>query len=108
MRLRAPVRARVGRWRRAALLATALALLGAGARAGAEDRTFLLVICGIGGEPELSARFTGWCEGMLDAAAGPELAIPRERMQYLSEATSVRADGRSVKSEVAQAIARLA
>ena len=75
--------------------------------AAAEARTVLLVVCGIGGEPEYSERFAGWCEAMLEAAEGP-LAIPREHVQYLSESTSVRADGRSVKSELVQAIARMA
>ena len=70
----------------------------------------LLVISGIGGEPEYSDIFYTWSTDLLTAAE-QRLNIPRDRIIYLAEQPErdpERIDGRSDKREIENAIAALA
>ena len=103
--MRAPAPAR----RFAAALATALGLSGAGpALPATAQQTHLLVVSGLGGEPEYSSRFTGWSLALLDAAAGA--GITRERLRWLAEREGLhpRASGAARVETVAAEIAAMA
>ena len=73
----------------------------------AAPKSFLIVVAGVGGEPEYSERFAAWTETMLEAAQS-RMAIPRNRIVHLAEHYSVGIDGPSTKGELANAIETLA
>lgn len=92
-------------------IAVALALALAGAAAtlpAAGQEAHVLVVSGLGGEPEYSSRFTGWSLAMLDAAA--EAGVPRERVRWLAEREGLhpRASGPARVENVAAEVAALA
>ncbi|MBW3554594.1 MAG: hypothetical protein KY466_13855 [Gemmatimonadetes bacterium] len=103
--MRTPVLVR----RIAAGLTAALALSGGTPAPGAAaQETHILVVSGLGGEPEYSSRFTGWSLAMLDAAAGA--GVPRERVRWLAERERLhpRASGAARVETVAAEVAALA
>ena len=71
--------------------------------------THVLVITGLGGDPEYRERFSEW-GGTLVAALGEKFAIPAENIIYLSEdpATDLRIQGRSTRENVDGAFTTLA
>ena len=71
--------------------------------------THVLVITGLGGDPEFREKFSEW-GGTLVEAAGEKFAIPVENIIYLSEdpATDPRIQGRSTRENVAEAFTTLA
>ena len=71
--------------------------------------THVLVITGLGGDPEFRERFSEW-GGTLVAALGEKFAIPAENIIYLSEdpATDLRIQGRSTRENVDGAFTTLA
>ena len=84
---------------------TLLLILASPARAA--ERSFLIVVSGIGGEPVYSEKFAQWSKTLIDAAE-TRMSIPRERIVYLAETESDGADARSLKSELDAAIKRVA
>ncbi len=88
------------------LLVALLILLAATSAARAQ--TYLVVIGGVGGEPQYARTFAQWCATLI-AAARDRLGIPPERLTYLAEA--VEAPGvtaRSTKGNVQRALRDLA
>ena len=71
--------------------------------------THVLVITGLGGDPEFREKFSEW-GGTLVEAAGEKFAIPVANIIYLSEepATDPRIQGRSTRENVAEAFTTLA
>jgi len=71
--------------------------------------THVLVITGLGGDPEFREKFSEW-GGKLVAAASEKFAIPAENIIYLSEdpATDPRIQGRSTRENVDGAFTSLA
>ena len=74
-----------------------------------QDNTHLLVIVGLGGDPEYSERFMEW-GGSLVAAAGEEFGLPADNIIYLGEdpAADPRIQDRSTRENVDRAFAKLA
>ena len=56
-------------------IAVAFALSGAARRAGAQD-TYLLIVAGLGGEPEYAESFRSWSSA-LHSAAEKRMGVPR-------------------------------
>ena len=73
----------------------------------AADRSFLIVVSGIGGERVYSEKFTNWSKTMINAAE-TRMGIPRERIVYLAETEADGVDAQSLKSELDAAINRVA
>jgi tetratricopeptide (TPR) repeat protein len=71
--------------------------------------THVLVITGLGGDPEFREKFSEW-GGALVEAASEKFAIPVANIIYLSEdpATDPRIKGRSTRENVAEAFTTLA
>ena len=91
-----------------ASVATFLALLlSLTASAQAADRSFLIIVSGIGGEAVYSKTFTKWSNSLITAAEA-SMGMPRERIIYLAESDSDGADGISHKSAIRAAIDDLA
>ena len=70
----------------------------------------LAVIVGLAGQPEHGETFRRWAATLVDHAAGP-LAVPRERIVYLSdqpELETKRATGKSSKEEIEKALTAMA
>lgn len=99
--MRRPLRALLG----ALVLATPPVAFAAGVDAQA---THVLVVSGLGGDPEYTSRFTGWSASLLDAAR--KAGVPGERMRWLAEREGVhaRAQGVARVATVGAEIARLA
>ncbi len=74
-----------------------------------QDNTHLLVIVGLGGDPEYSERFMEW-GGSLVAAAGEEFGLPADNVIYLGEdpAADPRIQDRSTRENVDRAFTKLA
>lgn len=66
----------------AALFAAALGAV-AGAPAAAAQDTHVLVVSGLGGDPDFSSRFTGWSSALLAAAHGA--GVPESNTRWLAE-----------------------
>ncbi len=73
----------------------------------AAQRSFLIVVSGIGGEPVYSEKFAKWSKTMIKAAE-TTMGIPRERIVYLAETETNGGDAKSLKSELDAAINRVA
>ena len=69
----------------------------------AAGRSFLVIASGIGGEPVYSERFNAWSKSMLEAAE-TRMAIPRDRIVYLSEKLSDGVNAQSTKSALQASI----
>jgi hypothetical protein len=90
------------------LLAAGLALgFVAGAPAGAQS-THVLVVSGLGGAPEYTARFGQWGSGMVRAAEAA--GVPRDHVTWLAEdeALNSRVSGVARRDAVSAALAGLA
>ncbi len=74
-----------------------------------QDNTHLLVIVGLGGDPEYSERFMEW-GGSLVAAAGEEFGLPADNVIYLGEdpAADPRIQDRSTRENVDRAFTKVA
>ena len=71
-----------------------IVLLTLAGRAAAQD-THLLIVAGLGGEPQYAESFRAWLSS-LQAAAEKRMGIPRSRITYLSESPEkdpAQADG---------------
>ena len=89
-------------------LATCLALLlSLTPSARADERSFLIVVGGIGGEPAYSEKFAKWSKTMITAAE-MRMGMPREHIVYLAETEVDGANAISRKSAVNAAIDRVA
>ena len=97
-----------GRRLAAALALTLATAAMAPATPAASQGTHVLVVSGLGGEPEYSSRFTGWSLALLDAAM--EAGVPRERIRWLAEREGLhpRASGAARVETVAAEIGALA
>ena len=73
----------------------------------AAGRSFLVIASGIGGEPIYSERFDTWSRSMLEAAE-TRMAIPRDRIVFLSETLSDGVNALSTKSALQASIDGLA
>ena len=82
-------------------------LLAVAPRASGAEKSFLIVVSGIGGEPEYSEKFTEWSRDLVNAARR-RLEMPTEHMVYLAETADKGADGVSRKENVEAAIERIA
>ncbi len=71
--------------------------------------THVLVITGLGGDPEFREKFAEW-GGTLVTAVGEKFTIPAENIIYLSEdpASDLRIQGRSTRENVDRAFTTLA
>ncbi len=90
-------------------IAATLPLLAALGPPLAAQETHLLVVSGLGGEPEYSERFVEWGLAMTEAAR--EAGVPEANVQFLAEdpgAAPGRIDGRSEREAVERAFAGLA
>ena len=93
--------------KRALIAAIAVAVLATSA--GAQD-TYLLIVAGLGGEPQYAESFRAWSSS-LQAAAEKRLGIPRGRITYLTESPEKdpeRVDGRSSREGIEKAFAQTA
>ncbi len=91
------------------LLAAALVWLVTVSAAIAQD-SHLLVVVGLGGDPENSARFHGWAAALVDAARTRH-GLPAGHVTYLGEDPARdpgRIAGRSTREGIEAAIARIA
>jgi hypothetical protein len=71
------------------------------------DRSHLLVIVGLAGEPEHGELFRKWAGTLVETAEG-RFGIAKDRIIYLDpDAATTGASGRSTKEEIAAAFARL-
>lgn len=88
-------------------LAACLAPLSAPGRVAGQD-THLLVVSGLGGDPEYASRFVDWSARLLDAAEAA--GIPRAGARWLAEREDAhdRVDGVARVATVGAEIARLA
>ena len=75
--------------------------------ASAAERTFLIVVSGIGGEPVYSEKFTEWSRDLVNAARR-RLELPAEHVVYLAETPDKGADGEARKENIQAAIERIA
>ncbi len=75
--------------------------------AEAAQRSFLIVVSGIGGEAVYSETFSKWSKTLMSAAQ-TRMGMPREQLVYLAETDTDDADGISHKSAVNAAIDELA
>jgi len=77
--------------------------------AGAQD-THLLLVAGLGGEPQYAESFRAWSSA-LQSAAEKRLGIPRSRITYLTEdagKVSGQVDGRSTREGLQKAFEQAA
>ena len=86
---------------------SAALLLSLSSAVWAEQRSFLIVVSGIGGEAVYSERFAHWSNTLI-TAAGTRMGIPREHIVYLAETETEDANGISNKRAVRAAIERIA
>jgi hypothetical protein len=90
-------------------LCAGIALVALAGRARAQD-THLLIVAGLGGEPQYAEAFRAWSSSLL-ASAEKRLGIPRSRITYLTEDPEkgpAQVDGRSTRDGVEKAIAQAA
>ncbi len=76
----------------------------------AAQDTHLLIVAGLGGEPQYAESFRAWSSA-LQAAAEKRLGIPRSRITYLTEDPGKdpeQADGRSTREGIEKAFAQIA
>jgi len=86
-----------------------IVLLTLAGRAAAQD-THLLIVAGLGGEPQYAESFRAWSSS-LQAAAEKRMGIPRSRITYLSESPEkdpAQADGRATRDGIEKAFAQAA
>lgn len=109
---RAPLSWGVGQWgRRAGAWAVAAGIVHgmATAPASAQD-THLLLIAGLGGEPQYAEAFHAWLSRFADAAAERH-GVPPDRIEYLSASPGMdptRIAARSTAENIQAAVARIA
>jgi len=84
-----------------------VALLVASSASLAAEKSFLLVVSGIGGEPAFSERFSHWSKTMIEATQS-RMSVPRDRIVYLAEEIAENIDGKSNLEGIETAIERLA
>lgn len=85
---------------------TLLTLAGTSA---AQD-THLLIVAGLGGEPQYAESFRAWSSSLLSAAE-KRMGIPRRRITYLTESPEKdpgQADGRATRDGIEKAFAQAA
>lgn len=88
---------------------TAIAAIALALPAGAQD-THLLLVAGLGGEPQYAESFRAWSSALLSAAE-KRLGIPRSRITYLTEDAGKvpgQVDGRSTREGLEKAFAQAA
>ena len=85
-----------------------IVLLTLAGRAAAQD-THLLIVAGLGGEPQYAESFRAWSSS-LQAAAEKRMGIPRSRITYLTESPEkdAQADGRATREGIEKAFAQAA
>lgn len=88
-------------------IVTLLLLLLLSPLAPAAERSFLIVVGGIGGERDYSEKFARWSMDLVNAARH-RLEMPREHIVYLAESMQEGADGESRKTDIQAAIERVA
>jgi len=74
------------------------------------QETHLLIVAGLGGEPQYAEAFRTW-SSTLHAAAEKRLGLPRSRITYLSESPELdpgRANGRSTRDAIEKALGDIA
>ena len=91
---------------RALATSVALLLLSLWASAWADQRSFLIVVSGIGGEAVYSETFANWARTLITAAE-TRMGMPRERIDYLAETETDSVNAISHKSAVNAAIDRV-
>lgn len=94
------------------LLAASVILVAAAPTAAPTDSydTHLLIVAGLGGEPEYAESFRLWSQA-LHASAEKRLGIPRANITYLTESPEKdpgRVDGKSTREEISRAFAKIA
>ncbi|MBX7187385.1 MAG: hypothetical protein K1Y01_19735 [Vicinamibacteria bacterium] len=85
------------------------ALLALSASAAAQE-THLLIVAGLGGEPQYAESFRAW-SAALQASAEKRLGIPRSHITLLAESAGkdlAGADGRSTREELQRAFGQVA
>lgn len=90
-------------------VAAGVGLLALAASARSQE-THLLVVAGLGGEPEYAESFRSWSSA-LHASAEKRLGIPRANITYLTEdpaKDAPRVDGKATREEVAKALSKIA
>ena len=95
---------------RSALAATAALIVIASAPSAVAQDTHLLIVAGLGGEPDYAESFRSWSSA-LHASAEKRLGIPRANITYLTEnpeKDAGRVDAKSTRDEVAKAFRRIA
>jgi len=100
-----------------ALRFATLSLLGAGSllpaiatSAAAQDATHVLIVTGLGGDPGYAERIHKWGAQLFDAAR-ERFAVPRDRIVWLAEKTTVdpaRVSGASTREGIVAAVERIA
>ena len=90
-------------------VATIMLLVTAAAQPVCGQDTHVLIITGLGGDPEFRQKFSEW-SGTLVSAVGEKFAIPAENIIFLSEdpAADPRIQGRSTRENVDGAFTTLA
>jgi hypothetical protein len=89
-------------------IALGILLFGAGHAAADAERSHLLVIVGLAGEPEHGELFRKWAGTLVETASG-RFGLAKDRIVYLdADAATKGATGRSTKEEIAGAFERLA
>ena len=90
-------------------LTLAAAISGLSPSARAQD-TYLLIVAGLGGEPEYAESFRSWSSA-LHSAAEKRMGVPRANLVYLTESPEKdpgRVDGRAGKEGIAKALSQFA
>ena len=78
------------------------------ARPSAAQDTHLLIVAGLGGEPQYAESFRAWSSSLLSAAE-KRMGIPRNRITYLTESPEKgvgQADGRATRDGIEKAFAQ--
>ena len=94
---------------RASITTTAAIVLIASAPPAVAQDTHLLIVAGLGGEPDYAESFRSWSSA-LHASAEKRLGIPRANITYLTEnpeKDAGRVDAKSTRDEVAKAFRRI-
>ena len=94
---------------RASITTTAAIVLIASAPPAVAQDTHLLIVAGLGGEPDYAESFRSWSSA-LHASAEKRLGIPRANITYLTEnpeKDAGRIDAKSTRDEVAKAFRRI-
>ena len=91
-------------------LPLALAFLLSGVSSARAQDTHLLIVAGLGGEPDYAEAFRSWSSA-LNAAAEKRMGIPRANIIYLTESPEKdpgRVDAKTSKEEIARSLNKIA